>query len=375
MYNFIATTSFGLEAIVKREAIDLGFENIKVEDGKVHFTGGLDALVKANLWLRSADRILLVMGIFEATTFEQLFDNVNKMPWYDIIPKNGRFIITGKSSKSILSSVPACQKITEKAIIEKMKQKYKVNIFEKSAETYKIQVALLRNQATISIDTSGEGLHKRGYRPNTVEAPLKETLACALINLSYWNKERMLLDPVCGSGTILIEAALMARNIAPGLSRKFVSEQWGFIPTEVWKKERKEAFSKIDYDYVGDFIGSDIDPKAIELATNNAIEAGVDDTIKFYNKPFNEVTLEQDYGVAICNPPYGERIGVLEDVHNLYRDMGTLFRNNDTWSAYIITSEESFEKLYGKKADKKRKLFNGNIKIDYYQYYGKRPTK
>ncbi len=375
MYNFIATTTFGLEATVKREVIKLGFENISVLDGRVNFSGDATTLVRANLWLRSADRVQLVMGEFKATTFEELFQGVKKLQWGDIIPINGNFIITGKSVKSTLSSVPACQSIVEKAVVEKLKEKYKIDYFSKSEETYKIQVSLLRDVATITIDTTGAGLHKRGYRANSVTAPLKETLAASLIELSYWRPDRVLLDPVCGSGTILIEAAMMGKNIAPGLNRRFVSEDWGVIPEEIWKEERKKAFEAINYDYDNKFYGSDFDPEAIKVAKENAIEAGVDELITFEVKPFKDVTLPCDYGVAICNPPYGERIGILEEVHQLYRDMGKLFGANDTWSTYVITSDEDFEKLYGKRANAKRKLFNGMIKTDYYQYYGRRPER
>ncbi len=375
MYNFIATTTFGLEATVKREAIKLGFDNISVLDGRVNFSGDATTLVRANLWFRSADRVQLVMGEFKATTFEELFQGVKKLPWGDIIPINGNFIITGKSVKSTLSSVPACQSIVEKAVVEKLKEKYKIDYFSKSEETYKIQVSLLRDIATITIDTTGAGLHKRGYRANSVTAPLKETLAASLIELSYWKPDRVLLDPVCGSGTILIEAAMIGKNIAPGLNRRFVSEDWGFIPEKIWKDERKKAFEAINYDYDNKFYGSDFDPEAIKVAKDNAIEAGVDELITFEVKPFKDVTLPCDYGVAICNPPYGERIGILEEVHDLYRDMGKLFGSNDTWSTYVITSDEDFEKLYGKRANAKRKLFNGMIKTDYYQYYGRRPEK
>ncbi len=374
-FNFIATTTFGLESTVKREVKNLGFENIKVQDGRIDFSGDLRDMARANMYLGSADRILLKLGEFKANDFEELFQGVKSINWADFMPQDANFIVTGKSIKSQLSSVPACQSVAEKAIIEKLKQTYKISIFPKSGAKYKIQIALLKDIVTVTIDTSGEALHKRGYREVAVKAPLKETLAHSLIELSYWRKNRILLDPVCGSGTIAIEAALKAKNIAPGLSRKFVSEQWSFSDDKVWKDVRKEAFANIDVDFTPEIYASDIDPKNIAVAKQNAYNAGVDDCITFECKPFNEVTLPGQYGVTICNPPYGERIGVLKEVEDLYRDMGKLYQADPTWSFYCITSHEEFERFYGKRADAKRKLYNGMIKIDYFQYYGLRPPR
>lgn len=373
--NFIATTTFGLEAVVKREIQKLGFENINVTDGAVGFSGNIDVIPKANINLRCADRILLVMGKFEARTFDELFEQTKALPWDEWIPKDGKFIITGKSIKSTLFSVPDCQSIVEKAVVEKLKQKYNVNWFEKTGAEYKIQVALLKDTATLTIDTTGAALHKRGYRDSAVIAPLKETLAAAMIDLSFWKKDRIFLDPTCGSGTIPIEAALIAKNISPGLSRKFASEEWENISTEYWKEARKEAYSKINVDFRPTIYASDIDDKAIEMAKHNAKNAGVDDCIRFSNTALKDIKLPEDYGVCICNPPYAERMGELREVEQLYKDMGKIFRANKTWSFYVITSHEKFEDLYGKTADKKRKLFNGNVKIDYYQYFGTRPPK
>lgn len=377
MINFIATTTFGIEAIVKREAQNLGFSNISVEDGIVNFTGEIKDIPKANIWFRSADRILIVMSKFKATTFEELFQGVKSINWADFLPKDANFIVSGKSLKSTLSSVPACQKITEKAIVEKLKLTYKgVDYFSKSGNLYKIQVALLKDNATITLDTSGIGLHKRGYRENQLSAPLKETLASALIDLSYYKKERFFIDPTCGSGTIPIEAAMIAKNIAPGLMRNFASENWDFIDKSYWKEARKEAYSKIDVSCRPEIYASDIDEKAIQIAKGNAKIAGVDDCIRFEVKPLNKLDIKNiKYGICVCNPPYAERIGVLEEVEQLYKDMGKIFNSNKTFSTYILTSHESFEKLYGKKSDKKRKLFNGNVKVEYYQFFGERPPK
>lgn len=374
-YKLQATASFGLEAVVKREIENLGFENISVSDGYVEFTSDLRGIAKANLWLRSADKVLMIIGRFQAVTFEELFDNTYALPWDELIPKDANFIITGKSFKSTLSSVPACQSIVEKAIIKKLQTKYAISHFPKTGVEYTIQAALLKNTVTITLNTSGPSLHKRGYRHGQVIAPLKETMAAGLIQLSYWKKDRIFLDPCCGSGTLPIEAALIGRNIAPGLSRKFAAELWDFIPKEVWQDERKAAYSAIDYDAELTIYGSDINAHAVEIAKQNAENAGVDDCIVFRQIPFNKLKLPGDYGVCVSNPPYAERMGNLDDVERLYRDMGNLFRSNKTWSAYFITSHEGFEKLYGKKADKKRKLFNGNVKTDYYQYFGERPPK
>lgn len=375
--NFIATTTFGLESIAKREAQNLGFENICVEDGIVNFSGNIEDIAKANIWFRSADRILLVMNKFKATTFEELFQGVKSINWADFLPKDANFIVTGKSIKSQLSSVPACQKIAEKAIVEKLKLTYRdITIFSKSGVRYTVLVSLLKDNVTITLDTSGPGLHKRGYRENQLQAPLKETLASALIDLSYWKNDRVLLDPTCGSGTIAIEAALISKNIAPGIMRKFISESWEFIDKKIWKDARAHAYSQIDVNLRPEIFGSDIDDKAIEIAKHNSKLAGVDDCIRFETKPLNKISIKNiNYGVCICNPPYAERIGTLEEVERLYKDMGKIFLSNDTWSSYILTSHEGFEKLYGRKADKKRKLFNGNVKVDYYQYFGKRPPK
>ncbi len=375
MLNFIATTTFGLESIVKREAHNLGFSNISVEDGIVNFTGEIKDIPKANIWFRSADRILMVMSKFEANTFEELFQGVKNINWADFLPKDANFIVSGKSLKSTLSSVPACQKITEKAIVEKLKLTYKdINYFSKSGNLYKIQVALLKNNVTITLDTSGVGLHKRGYRENQLSAPLKETLASGLIDLSYYKKDRIFIDPTCGSGTIVIEAAMIAKNIAPGIMRKFSSENWDFINKNYWKEARKEAYSKINVDVKPQIYASDIDDKAIQIAKNNARIAGVDDCIRFEVKPLNKLDLKNiHYGICVCNPPYAERIGTIKEVEKLYKDMGKIFNSNKTLSSYILTSNENFEKLYGRKADKKRKLFNGNVKVDYYQFFGEKP--
>lgn len=373
--NLIATTTFGLEAVVKRECQALGFENIKTSDGKVEFTGTEADIVKANMWLRCAGRVLVKMGTFKAVTFTELFDQTKALPWADWIPEDGKFTVVGKSVKSTLFSVSDCQAIVKKAVVEKLKQTYHTDWFDETGASYTIQVGILKDVVTLAIDTSGSGLHMRGYRANALDAPLKETLASAMIQLSYWRKNRILLDPFCGSGTIPIEAAMIARNIAPGIHRKFASEEWERIGKDLWKKARVEAYQAIDYDVMPEIYGSDIDPDAIELAKANAEKAGVDDCITFEVKPCQEIVLPGKYGVMITNPPYGERIGELKEVENMYRALGGIMKENPTWSTYLITSMEYFESLFGRKADRKRKLFNGRIKTDYYQFEGPRPPK
>lgn len=373
--QLIASTTFGLEAVVKREVIGLGFENIKTFDGRVEFTGDESAIPKANLHLRCAGRVWLKMGEFTAVTFDALFEQTKALPWGDWIPVDGKFTVVGKSVKSQLFSVSDCQAIVKKAVVEKLKQKYKVSWFDETGADYTIQVGILKDVVTLAIDTSGSGLHKRGYRANALDAPLKETLAAAMISLSYWRNDRILVDPFCGSGTIPIEAAMIARNIAPGLNRKFASESWERVPSELWKAARVKAYQDIDYDVLPEIYGSDIDPDAIALARENAEKAGVDDCITFDVKPVQDITLPGDYGVLIANPPYGERLGEVKAVEDMYRALGGIMNQNKTWSTYLITSMEYFETLFGRKADAKRKLFNGRIKTDYYQYFGPRPPK
>ncbi|ERJ13150.1 THUMP domain-containing class I SAM-dependent RNA methyltransferase [Haloplasma contractile] len=372
--ELIATTTFGLESVVKREVKDLGFRVKSVEDGKITFFSDLAGIAKANLWLRSADRVLLKIGEFKAYTFDELFEQTKTLPWGDFIPVDGKFTVNGKSVKSKLFSISDCQAIVKKSVVENLKKKYNVEWFEETGAEFTIQVSLLKDLATLTIDTSGVGLHKRGYRQQNVEAPIKETLAAALINLSFWNKDRVLYDVFCGSGTIPIEAAMIARNIAPGLLRDFASTHWE-IMDGIWKSEIKKAKQAIDQDSEIKIYASDIDPKAIESAQENAFEAAVDDCITFSVSDFKDIDYSEDYAVLISNPPYGERLKDKEEVEQITRDMGKIFNKLDTWSKYIITSLDGFEYLYKKKADRERKLFNGRIKVRYYQYYGPRPPR
>lgn len=373
--DLIATATFGLEAIVKRELINLGYNDLKVENGKVTFAASVKDIPRANYWLRVADRVLLKMGEFKALSFDELFEKTKALPWDEWIPEDGNFVIEGKSINSKLYSISDCQRIVEKAIVEKLKTKYHVDWFEKTGPKYTVEVALLKDVATLTIDTSGDGLHKRGYRDRQGEAPIKETLAAAMILLSYWNKERVLFDPFCGSGTIPIEAAMIGRNMAPGLDRNFASQEWPRIKKQYWQDAKKEAYQSIDTETKLHILGCDIDKQAIHRARDNAANLGFEDDIAFFNKDFREAELNNEYGVMITNPPYGERMGEKEEIEELYKDLGIKFQDLDTWSTYIITSDENFETHYGKKADRKRKLYSGRIKVDYYQYYGPRPVK
>ncbi|MED3563615.1 class I SAM-dependent RNA methyltransferase [Bacillus xiapuensis] len=374
-YQIIATSAMGLEALVAKEVRDLGYE-CEVENGKITFSGDETAIARSNLWLRTADRIKIKVGEFKAYTFDELFEKTKALPWEKYLPENAEFPVIGKSVKSKLFSVSDCQAIVKKAVVERMKIHYKRNSwFEENGSFFRIEVALLKDVATITIDTSGQGLHKRGYRAEQGEAPLKETLAAALIMLTNWKPDRPFIDPFCGSGTIPIEAALIGQNIAPGFNRDFVSESWDWIPKKVWADAREEADSLANYEQLLEITGSDIDHRMVKMAQENSFEAGFGDMIKFKQMQVKDFTTNLEYGVIVGNPPYGERIGEKKAVEQMYKDMGGVFHSLDTWSIYILTSNEEFEKFYGKPATKKRKLFNGSIRTDLYQYWGKRPPK
>lgn len=375
MVELIATAAFGLEAVVAREVKQLGYEDVTVENGRVIFKADLMGICRGNLWLRSADRLLIRVGEFKALTFDELFEKTKALPWEQWIPANGEFPVEGKSVRSKLFSVSDCQAIVKKAVVERLKQTYHKSWFEENGPKYRIEVALLNDVATLTIDTSGPGLHKRGYRTLSNRAPLKETLAAALIQLSYWNPDRVLIDPFCGSGTIPIEAALIGRNIAPGMNRTFAAEAWPVIPRELWREARKETHDLADYDRPLRIYGSDIDGEVLKLARHHIEEAQLEDAIHVQKLPVASLSSRFEYGCIICNPPYGERLGEAEEVANLYRQMGKVFSAMDTWSHYIITSHPEFEALYGKKADRRRKLYNGRIECTYYQYQGPRPPR
>lgn len=373
--ELIATAPMGLEAIVAREIKDLGYDEMTVENGRVTFLADEMAICRANLWLRTADRVLVKMGEFKASTFEELFEGTKALPWPDWIPENATFPVEGKSQKSTLTSVPACQGIVKKAIVEKMKQKYRTDWFDETGPRYTIEVALLKDVATLTLDTSGIGLHKRGYRKLTAAAPIKETLAAAMVLLTRWNAERPLVDPFCGSGTIPIEAGLIGRNIAPGLKRSFAAEEWPIIPQRLWDTARKEAKDLAKRDEPLDLFGSDIDSEVLSLAKYHAQEAGLGEDIEFRRSPVSNLKSVMRYGVIISNPPYGERIGERAEVEQAYRDLGKASAPLDTWSVFVLTSHPGFEKLFGRQAGKKRKLYNGRIECNFYQYLGPLPPR
>lgn len=386
--ELIAATTFGLEAPVKRELEALGYKILKSEDGKITFLGDERAIVKANLWLRCSDRVQIKMAEFQALEFEDLFQQVKAIPWEEWIPPDGKFIVNGSSVKSKLSSVPACQSVAEKAVVERLRETYAIDRFEKSGALYDIKITLLKDRVTVTLDTTGPSLHKRGYRQNFVAAPIKETLAAAMISLSFWRAGRILADPCCGSGTIAIEAAMMGRNMAPGVGRRFAAEDWEAIPAELWKEERKNAFEAVDWETPLEIYAYDIDKNAIEAAMENAAEAGVADDIKFCRADSAKLCLaggltdqgrsgsEKESGIIITNPPYGERIGDKASIDKLYAGFNSFLKKNPTWSMFAITPDKTIEeKVFERPADRRRKLFNGRLEVCYYQYHGKKAER
>jgi putative N6-adenine-specific DNA methylase len=374
--EIIATTAFGLEAVVRREIENLGFKITEREDGRITYIANEHGLVRSLLWLRAADRVLLKMGEFDAPDFESLFQGMRGIAWEMLIPEDGDFTVNCVSAKSKLTSVPACQSVAEKGLISRLQETYGEQRFSKAGAKFDIKVRLLRGHAVITVDVCGTGLHKRGYRVGNIEAPIKETLAAAMVQLSFWKAGRLLVDPLCGSGTIPIEAALYARNIAPGMKRNFVSETWDFIPPEIWKTERAEACKGIDTDAQVRIFASDIDPKAVAAAKKNAREAGVADCITFRAQPFRALEAEEEGGIVICNPPYGERMGEKEDAEQIYREVGVFFKKNPSWSLYLLSTNKDFEKIaFQRPADRRRKLYNGRLETTFYQYYGAKPPK
>ena len=374
MYELIATSSFGLEAIVKRELNDLGLEVTKTDNGHIYFNGDAIDIARANINLRCADRILINLKSFKAESFEELFDGIYELPWNDILDEDSNFIVEGRLHKSKLFSISDCQRITEKAIIKKLQMKHNISRFTKSSHRHRLEISLLNDIASITLDTSGDSLHKRGYRDKQGAAPLKETMAAALVKLSFYNKDRPFFDPFCGSGTIPIEALLIARNIAPGLDRDFDSMNFKFIDADLFKKARMEAMEKIDYKSKVYIDASDISHKSIAIAKHNLENLGLSDDIRFFVKDFRDVDIKNNYGVMITNPPYGKRLEE-DNLRSLYSDFGKKIKNLDTWSIYVLTSYEDIERDFSRKADKNRKLYNGSLKTYYYQFYGKKPEK
>ncbi len=371
-----APCNFALEAILSREIKDLGYEISKVEDGRVNFWADEYGICKANLWLRTAERIMIKIAEFHAETYEELFQNTKKIKWYNWIPKDAEFPVARASTvKSKLFSPSDIQAIVKKAVVESMKSKHKIDWFPEKGAKYPIHVFLNKDKVVLYIDTSGISLHKRGYREIGSEAPIKETLAAAMVLLTPWKYDRLLVDPFCGSGTIAIEAAMMGLNIAPGLKREFTAEKWSFKDKDAWKKAREEAQAQIRQDVKLKIQSYDIDESVLRTARKNAVLAGVGEHIHFQRREVKELSSSDSYGFIITNPPYGERLQDRKSVEQLYKDMGSVFSKLDTWSFYIITAHEEFEKFFGKRADKKRKLYNGMMKTDLYQYFGPKPPR
>lgn len=377
IYELIAPCHFGLEAVLKREIINLGYEISKVEDGKITFLGDAEAICCANIFLRTAERILLKVGTVHAESFEELFEGTKNLPWEEFIPANGKFWVTKATSiKSKLFSPSDIQAIMKKAIVERLKKIYHKEWFEENGESFPIRAAFMKDEAVISIDTTGVSLHKRGYRINTVKAPVSETLAAALIMLTPWKGDRILVDPFCGSGTFPIEAAMMAANIAPGMNRSFTAEAWEhLIPKKIWYQAMDEAQELADPHVETDIQGYDIDGEAVRFARENAKNAGVAHLIHFQQRPVSELRHPKKYGFVITNPPYGERLEEKARLPELYRQIGESFDRLDTWSKYLITGYEDAERYIGKKADKNRKIYNGMMRTYFYQYPGPRPPK
>lgn len=374
-FKLVATAASGIEALVGKELRQLGYE-CQVENGKVYFEGGLEDIARANLWLRTADRIKIVVAEFEAYTFDELFEKTKAVAWEDLIPMDGEFPVNGKSIKSKLYSVSDCQAIVKKAIVNRLSDVYhRSSRLPETGALFPLEVALLKDKVTITLDTTGSSLFKRGYRTEKGGAPLKENMAAALILLTTWRKDKPFLDPMCGSGTIPIEAALIGHNIAPGFNRSFVSESWDWFDASVWEAAREQAEKEADYDVELDIQASDIDGHMIEIAKRNATEAGVLDSITFKQMQVADFKTEKEYGVMVANPPYGQRLGEEESVRKVYREMGVAFKSLDTWSKYILTSDLTFEKEFGQRATKKRKLYNGALRTDLFQYWGKRPPR
>lgn len=373
--SLIATTTFGLETVVKQELKTLGFPDAKGFNGGVEIEATLADIPKLNLWLRAADRVLLKIGSFTAVTFDALFEQTKALPWEQWIPADGQFTIKGKTHKSQLSNVSACQSIVKKAVVERLKERYEVDWFPETGAAYTIQVSLLKDTAVLTIDTSGAGLHKRGYRQEAGEAPIKETLAAALVLLSFWNKERLLIDPMCGSGTILIEAALIARNIAPGLQRTFASEAWPAIDAKFWEQARQDAKSAVDpSDLNLQLLGYDIEPEYIAKSEANAERAGVAADITFAQKDVKSLWIDQQFGVLITNAPYGMRMSNFQELNQIYIALNKTFRKKKGWSIYVLTADKQFPNYFKRaRPDRVRKLYNGRIETHYYQYHGEKP--
>jgi 23S rRNA G2445 N2-methylase RlmL len=373
--DLIVTSAFGLEAVVARELAALGYEGKPTQTGRIAFRGDESAVCRTNLWLRSADRVQVLVGGFQARDFGELFDATYALPWHEWIPANGAFPVSGRSVKSVLSSVPACQKIVKKAIVEKLKTAHRTGRLDETGPVFPVEVALLKDAATLTLDASGAGLHKRGYRTLVGAAPLRETLAAALVLLSFWRPERPLVDPFCGSGTIAIEAALIGRRIAPGRSRSFAAEAWPWLAKRFWKTAREEARDAEAASLPERIIATDLDVDALGLARNAAAGAEVSADVHFQQRAFADLQSSKTYGCVISNPPYGERLGTASELDQLYRSFPKVLAGLPTWSYFILTAYPGFERVMGREADRRRKLYNAQIECTYYQFHGPRPDR
>lgn len=375
--QLVAPCHFGMEAVLKREIYDLGYEITKVEDGRVTFEGDEEAICRSNIFLRTAERVMVQIGRFHATTFDELYENMKALPWEKWIPQDGKFWVKKASSvKSKLFSASDIQSICKKAMVDRLKMTYHTDWFEEDGASFPVRVFLLKDEVTVALDTTGEPLHKRGYRTWTSKAPISETLAAALIMLTPWRADRILVDPFCGSGTFLIEAAMMAANMAPGMNRSFTAEAWTHvIPKQLWYDTVEEAQEMVDLDVETDLQGYDLDPDMIKIARANAKQAGVEKLIHFQQRDVADLKHSKKYGFIITNPPYGERLEEKKDLPALYTTIGEVYRNLDAWSLYMITSYEEAERYIGHKADKNRKLYNGMIRTYFYQFMGPKPPK
>jgi hypothetical protein len=376
-FDLLVPCHFGLEAVLKREIYDLGYEITKVEDGRVTFEGDEEAICRANIFLRTAERVMIQVGRFKATTFEELFQGIKNLPWEEYIPEDGKFWVKKASSiNSKLFSPSDIQSIAKKAMVERMKQKYHKEWFKEDGAAYPVRIFLLKDEVTVALDTSGDSLHKRGYRTMTSKAPLTETLAASLIMLTPWRKDRILVDPFCGSGTFPIEAAMIAANIAPGMNRDFTAEEWtNMIDRKLWYECVKEAEDMIDTTVKVDIQGYDIDGDVIKAARENAKRAGVEHMIHFQQRAVADLSHPKKYGFIITNPPYGERLEDKADLPELYTQIGQAYQRLDSWSMFLITSYTDTEKYIGRKADKNRKIYNGMLKTYFYQFLGPKPPK
>ena len=375
--EWIAPCHFGLESVLKREIQDLGYEIVQVEDGRVTFAGGMDAVCRGNIFLRTAERILLKVGSFRAETFEELFEKTKEIPWEDYIPQDGKFWVAKAASvKSRLFSPSDIQSIMKKAMVERLKTRYRIQWFPETGSSYPVRVFLMKDVVTVGLDTTGTSLHKRGYRPVAGKAPIAENLAAALIMLTPWKRDRILIDPFCGSGTFPIEAAMMAANIAPGMNRSFTAESWtNLIPKKSWYEAVNEAQDMIDDNIEADIQGYDADGEVLRAARRNAEEAGVSHLIHFQQREVRNLSHPKKYGFIITNPPYGERLEEKETLPRIYKEFGDAFRKLDSWSAYMITSYDDAERYFGKKSDKNRKIYNGMIRTYFYQFSGPKPPR